>query len=292
MAVFVGLQPGEIVLRGGGLPEPVIVSNLLESNGKSFWRLCKRDSILCRYLLGSGYSKMRSRLASRPLWATLESLRAARRQELVKQLAVCDMNEEAGAAIVDDLAADLCLDDDTSARGSTAVSKRKAGRIRKVLPAFSEIEVNCMGSSPWRVNVLMAPFRQAVAIEDTEDNLKKLYELIQKEMNMEDTASDALADIAQASEASIVAAEPLLKQQRAARPPRGPANAREYWRGDRRRWICKEKLAIQEDDTSGSPPAKRFRTVTRRPSDAVPPPLAACGNAEPLAAEAFDHLSL
>lgn len=109
----------------------------------------------------------------------------------------------------------------------------------------------------------------------SEANFRKLYDIVQAEM---EKSGDGGASVA--SHVSQEAAP-----RRAQRSPRGERGAREYWRSDRGRWVKREMV-----DTEGPSPSKKVRTVTRRPSDAGPPPIAAGGAVPPVAS--FAHLAL
>ena len=51
------MLPSELVLRGGGLDKPVVLTELKEENGKRFVHLVKNDEILASLLTGVSKSR-------------------------------------------------------------------------------------------------------------------------------------------------------------------------------------------------------------------------------------------
>jgi len=246
MATIIGVLPSEVVLRGGGLPEPVILSGLKVVQGSAYIPLRKEHNELHMYLTGQR-QKMRL-LQSSPIIGALVALRAAAREQAVASASGIGGPDEP------DLVDDLGLDNGDA-------PKLPARRSRKqVLPETVLVTVERDGFPDWGPRILLDSNRAAVSMEASVDNFRILHQLV----------SDDLS----------AAGSPIPRKSGAVggskRPPRGPQGAREYWRQDTRRWVKKVLVKPTGGPGTSSPPKpspdkRKFRTMIRRPSDEAAP---------------------
>lgn len=187
--IRMGLLPSEIVVRGGGLSQPVIVENVRVIQGRQFVSLKASSSWLCRFLSGQGTS-------SRPLVKTnsldrLAALRNARFSELLNEAA-----KDVSPPADDDLSGKLGLDDDDNdhagdqagaAEGSSQEQKHPgkqkspAKPPRKTMmaqmPPWAEVKV-VAGDFEWVPILVMEGATKAPSMEATAANFRNLYQFV------------------------------------------------------------------------------------------------------------------
>lgn len=259
------LDKTEVVLRGGFLKGPVVVTGLTCVGGRMYLYLSKSNNVL----LSNFFSKEPAR--NRPLAKTLmferiAELRDAKYKALVKDAHTVAVNvpEATGQLVVTDPCDDLGLDADPvsdlfgEATGPSVAGKPKAKanakrRVRRKarlsVPPAAELSFNRAGQPDWTFWSLMEPANKAPAIEVTAENLQALFELVDNEI----------------SHGGVRRPQHGSSSQGLRPCPRGPPDRREYCIGSR--WVIKMKKG------SGEPPArvatspKKFKTLKRRRSD-------------------------
>ena len=142
-----GVLPSELVIRGGGLEKPIVLTELQEENGKRFYHLVKDNDNVALLLTGACKSR---RLLANSL--TIENL-GRLRDDKFTQLAA-ELGGQAGsqpAASEDD---GLGL-----APASTSTpSPRKARvkpQIQSQMPTAAAVEVELPDGTMWRPVVLL-----------------------------------------------------------------------------------------------------------------------------------------
>jgi hypothetical protein len=187
MAVSVGTSRHEIVLRGGFLAKPEVVTGIIEVHGMQFWRLAKQDSILNKFLTAGS-------LCKRPLANTsvIESLLMKRNDEWHNRLAAFATATEEPMTTTDDCLESLKLDDNPTTpnkKEASSQKKKSPKAMRKVahlMPGVATVELERKTGSgaTWKVTVLLEnPLRQAPAIEVTAVNLQVLLDEVEYEIN-------------------------------------------------------------------------------------------------------------
>lgn len=262
-SAFVGLLDSEIVLRGGGLPEPVIFTDLVREGDASYMQLRRRNHSLVRFLTGKGANA--ALLSDSPTLDTLVALRSAARRAELANLAM-----DAPAAEIDagstDLVQQLGLDRD----GPKTQKNRMSRSELRLLPKVVHVTFTRDGFEPWTPRLLLDSDRAVLAIEATTPNFVALYQFVQDDLVVPTERQGG-------------------RRKRADRAPRGPADAREYWRGDARgTWLIRKKVdgdtvvpaatataslsstalaAAPAHDAKGSPSKGKFRYLSRQGSD-------------------------
>ncbi len=79
--IRLGCLPDEIVLRGGLLPKPVIVSNIRVVAGAPYLYLIKSNSVLCQFL--AGQTSCKRPLVKTSVFETLQLARNTRFKALI-----------------------------------------------------------------------------------------------------------------------------------------------------------------------------------------------------------------
>jgi hypothetical protein len=260
--VSVGLLPQELVLRGGGLVRPVVLTDLREVAGSLFVPLSLVNPLLHEFMTGRKASHRD--LAKAQIIQALAQARNAARDGALISLQNPGVPEESFA----DKAGSLGFDQGTRIKRADRILRRSGATLAET----AEVEVNLGGLPPWRPRVVLDAARCTVAMEASAENFERLFEFAQ------------LA--------------PMHDRQRPdpklARPPRGPAEAREYFHKSKQRWVQYNKT-LAEASTSGVPPGdalvmcsapaevaaaagdggkqKRhhYKFLLRRPSDEAPP---------------------
>ena len=242
--VLVGLMPTELVLRGGRLKEPTVLSRLRLEDGCAFAALWKSDPVLNRFLSGT-------RLSARPLArSSVFNMLAERRNAAYKE-AVREATSSLQGDLQDDLADALGLDEEP-AKPAAAKGGRRHRRVGKPVsvPRSVVLEIPRSGFVPWRPRVLLDKATCVVSMEATTENFQALFALVADELGS--------------------GSRPRAEAGRSVKPPRGQAGARSYWNAKEGQWVQK---ILQEDpvDTSAKPfRMRRFRVLKRRGSDEPP----------------------
>ena len=279
LPIALGCLPGELVLRGGLLPKPVILTNVKFVGNRPFLLLWKGHPAICKFL--TGLSSCKRPLANSSVFESLQSLRNCKFQLLVKQArasqTVADPKEQV------DLVDQLGLDAPEVKASPTKLGRPvSALRLSSQLPAFASVSYD--HPDGWEPVLLMEAGSKAPAMEATADNLQTLFALVALELAVGTTKR------------ARHGADPASPRP----APRGPAGSREYFVGNR--WVKK----IRSPDSGGAarpPYAMRFRTLKRKASDEAAAPkfkakqsrrdgAAKAAAYRALAAEAGDCLSM
>lgn len=245
LPISLGCSPSELVLRGGLLPKPVILTNVKFIGDKPFLHLWKGHPAICKFL--TGVSSCRRPLSNSSVFEALQKLKNVKFQDLVKQARDGHTEPESQDAVdfVDQLGLDA-----PEAKASPTKSRRavSASRLLAQLPSFASVAYDHQDG--WEPMLLMEAASKAPAIEATAENMQMLFNLVASELAVGTTKETKLG---------VDAPGPR-------RAPRGPAGARQYF--IRNRWVTKIKSL--EDGAAPRPPyARRFRTLKRRASDDV-----------------------
>ena len=246
-------MPSEVVLRGGYLKQPILLTRLVVSGGKKFVYLWKGSPELNKFLTGLSSCK-------RPLASCLVFEKLAERRNAAYRQALVDLKASATEASRPnegrDLADRLELDADAPQEGDApeegAAPKERLRvfkKFRPQLPRFVAVDIEKPGQETWSPLLLLEPATKAPAMEATADNFASLFALVDNERLHGSCA----------------------RKQRGAssRAPRGPQHAREYFVRPASRpshWVRKEPAAPSATG-SARPYAKRYKTLVRRRSD-------------------------
>ena len=247
--ITVGLQPSEVVLRGGFLPAPHVLDSCVVVGGDKYLYLWKTSPVLASFLMGKA-------AARRPLksckiflqMATLRNLEHKIRTRAFAAAPESDLPTPVVGEAVDGLdidGADQVSDNKT--QGFRA--SWRANKVAKlVLPKVVHIEVMIPGREPWRPRVLLETATRAVAMECTAANFHTLFELVSHDL-MDGGGGKASSSGGQA--------EPHK------RPRTMSDGSREYFIRDR--WVHKTRMPVQ---TAGVVADRRkFKCLVRRASE-------------------------
>lgn len=174
-----GLKPGEMVLRGGMLPGPTVITGVKTVHGCGFMYLWKTSRFLNAFLAG----KMS---AERPLSCTavpeaLQELREVARHELLRGAVADDASGEASGQV--DPTAALGFDAPSPAEAMLEKrSKRQRPSAKALLPSLVSVTLKKDGFEPWTVRLLLESAQKAVAMEVTVANLTALYLRVQADL--------------------------------------------------------------------------------------------------------------
>ena len=241
--IVTGLHKTELVLRGGFLDTPAVLTGLRVVEGRQYVTLHKHNKTLVRFLTGKATFR-------RPLARTaiIEGLMAARALKQKTLIADSEASVES-AAPGDDDDDDLDLADGPKSSAVTPAKRtswRKAFVNKTQLPLADVVEVLRPGSDPFRPRMLLSTVRgnEAVAIEATADNLEVVLCAVRDD------------------ESSVAPSGTTGGGEPRKRPPRKlDDGSREYF--IRGRWVNKRR----ERDEAG---AVKVRTLLRRPTDEPP----------------------
>jgi hypothetical protein len=240
-----GILPSEIVLRGGGLDKPVVLTELKEESGKRFFHLVKANEIVSMFLTGS--CKSRCLLANSLTIEHVGSLRDDKFAELAAELGG-DASVELAASVDDGL--DLV----PAVIGTPSPRKaRVRPQILIQMPSFAAVEVLMPDDTMWRPVVLLADRKSNPFIEATEQNFQNLYILVQH-------------DLAGGQQKRL--GHGLGRGVDEKKEPRALDNgSTEYWVENRQRWC--QKKALDQDALKDEQPNKRmkYKSLYRVPSD-------------------------
>jgi hypothetical protein len=174
--VSLGLLPDEVVIRGGLLPKPMIVSNVKVVAGAPYLVLIKSSAVLCQFL--AGRSSCKRPLVKTMVFETLLEARNTKFKELIEEArgAAGDLGPGEGevAEFEDKLGLDVAVP-------SPAKGKRKVAISRLVAQVPAAAKVSMLGGE-WCPMMLLEGSTKAPAIEATPDNLRRLFDMAQAEM--------------------------------------------------------------------------------------------------------------
>ena len=252
-AIDLGLKLGEMVLRGGMLKRPTVISGVKIVHGCGFVYLWKTSRWLNEFLAGG----MRG---ARPLSCTavpeaLQELRERARLQSLQDASVEDASD--GAAGTLDRTEALGFDAPAPAAASGYKgSKRKRLAAKALLPLTVEVTLTTPGFDPWKVRLLLESVQRAVAMEVTTDNLTALYLRVQADL----AAGRKLRPRYGSGGGGAGGA---ASQVRRKKPRHYEDGSKEYSVG--RRWVRK----IPEQAAGGRPPFagpsfRRFKVLKRR----------------------------
>jgi hypothetical protein len=230
-----GGLPSELVVRGGGLEKPVVLTELKEESGKRFYHLVKDNEVLALLLTGSGKSR---RLLANSL--TIENL-GRLRDDKFAELAT-DLGWQSGSqssAPVDD---GLGLVPASTLKSSPR-KLRCPPQINLLMPRTAEVEMEMPDGTPWRPLVLLGDRKSNPYIEATEENFNNLYILVQHEMSGGDSKRERHGAGREADEKK----DPRLLDN----------GSKEYWVESRQRWY--QKKLVSDDELADEPDNKRKR---------------------------------
>jgi hypothetical protein len=245
-----GLAPAELVLRGGGLSSPIILTGLKEMEGSLFYPLRHDHGDFNQFLCGRKH--LPGHVAKSPAFAAVARARNAARIAALKAAL-----QPADAEGSPDMVEDLGLDEG----GCSAVRFARSARKAQVPVAkIAAVELPMEGSPPWRPRVLLEPSRCSPAIEATPENFDNFRELF--------LASGFAEHRAEASGFASPSAPEAVS-------PRGPPGAREYFHKGKQRWVRYQKcdhavvptsldVPVDTDNTKKQKPIYRY--LVRRPS--------------------------
>ena len=244
--VALGCLPTELVIRGGRLQEPLVLTGLREANGKQFVTLSKASSVLNRFLRKSSVCKRP--LAGTLVFEKLTKLRNDAYQQLLIQAASGPVEAPQEQ---DDLAALLDLDASpgvivASSPCDAPASKRIRipRRLAVQVPRTLTVTMQASAGQQWEVILLAECARKNPAMEASAANFTKLLEWVEADLHDD--------QVRRPQHGALVAATDR-------RSPRGPKHAREYFVNGT--WVTKMPEA------EPAPYGRRFRTLKRRGSD-------------------------
>jgi hypothetical protein len=172
--VALGLLPSEIVLRGGGLKKPTVLTDIEVVDSRPFFRLRKSDPVLSAFL-GAGAPCRRAMAKTNVVEALCEA-RCHQQAQLNKALLEGNEGAEAqGGPAVQPQFDDLDLDGPPSpGKPSPKRSKKKQALVRQ-LPRTLVLEMEMPDGQPWRPVVLLEAANKAPCIEATAANFHALF---------------------------------------------------------------------------------------------------------------------
>lgn len=260
--IELGLMPGELVLRGGMLKGPTVISGVKMVHGCGFVYLWKTSRWMNQFFAGKLSGK-------RPLACTkvpedLQVLREQARADCLRgmEAAAEDCGSSAGKP---DPTAALGFDAPAPAAAVVVKSSKRAKKGAKaLLPSVVEVTLKKDGFEPWPVRLLLESVQKAVALEATVENLTALYLRVQ---------ADLAAQRKLRPRHGRGSGFPCGSADIRRKPPRHYEDGtKEY--SVRNRWVRKFPLSSAEvPPVSANPSWKRVRTLKRRHTeDQVGPP--------------------
>ena len=246
--VCVGLHSTELVLRGGSLNGPSVLSGLRVVDDKQFLHLQQSNPVLCKFLTGKA-------ACFRPMAKTsvveeLRKLRDRAYKEALDGLLAASVPAplvNAPAAPVDDLDLDAPGVEPAALVDATAASRSSRSLLRAArmqVPRTTTVTCQRPGAAPWSVTLLLENGRGAPAMWATSANFDRLLELVRAEI-----ASDTFRR----------KAHPKASKAEGRRAPRKRDDgSREYF--VRGRWVTKRSVV-------GDDGVKRIRTLKRKPTE-------------------------
>ena len=284
MTFAVDIKDTEIVLRGGQMKKPTLVTGLTCRDGKKYIYLWKNSNELSKCFTGEPAFKRP--LAKTMVFEKLAQARNVKRSALLAELA--NDGEVSGDELAP--AADLDLDVDIGPKASAASAgsdgaivlagrrgnlRQKAQLLKMQLPKAAQVVVDVGGDgSPWEPWVLLDGASKAVAVEASPGNFQMLHDLVQAEL-----------------------ATGAVKRKRYGEnterlQPKGPPRARVYAIG--KRWVTKIKEPACKAVAKAHPERRPYsqsatvRTLKRYRTDEsslTPPAAKRRANAKSRAAE-------
>jgi hypothetical protein len=237
-----GLLPTELVVRGGMLDKPMVVTDLVLLHDRQFWRLKKSDSKLSQFL--TGVTASMRQLSNTLVFERLTADRDARYTAALQGLGF-----DGGGDVGEERKDDLGLE---GSGGGSPVSRKIKTRVRSQMPATVTLAIDLPDGSVWQPVVAMDPPKVAIAMEAITENFDALFMLVR--LDLEDGTSRR-AQWGHERELGEGKAPRVLDD-----------GSREYWdAGTVRtgRWV--RKVPIPLEDSPGQ--KRKFRCIIRKPSD-------------------------
>ncbi len=234
---FLGQLPTELVLRGGMLDKPIVVTDIVMIQGRQFMRLRKGDAKLSQFLTGVALSQRQ--MSNSTVIERLTTLRDDKYTILLQEL-----GHAGGTDTVEESADDLGLNGSTGGSPTTRPNKSK---VRSLMPAITTLAVVLPDGSEWQPSVMMDPRHIAPAMEATSENLDALFVLVRQDM---DDGNVRRPQFGCEREPGVAKAPRLLSD-----------GSREYWSGHR--WV--RKLPVPKGVIAGQ--TRKFTCLVRRSSD-------------------------
>jgi hypothetical protein len=219
-SVSVGLLDTEIVLRGGYLLRPEILTNIRLVDDRKFVPLWKSCPVLNKFLTSNCYSK--HPLKGCTFFNAMKVLREQKRADIS-----AEWRRVGTENIEKDKADDLGLEAEPVVRG-----RRRSRAIPKhTLPKYVEITMLSGGLGRWTLTVLLESQAAAIVMEASQLNFDKLAACVHKELGVPSGR-----------------AKSVRKPINAAFSPRGPKTAREYFSKSKNQWFRNTKTdhALEE----------------------------------------------
>ena len=238
-AVALGCVDTELVLRGGYLKAPMVMTRLSVVDGDQYMSLWKSSPELAKFLFhGCSHSKQ---LKHMKVFETLACLRnaAIKASQIALVLSPADSAEP-------DLADQLDLDAEhvsaTGVAGTVRSRKMSFAKASKLLPRTVMVTCKRAGQLPWQPRVLVEAPHKAPAIQATSENLQILFSIVDNEATHGGDDTDA----------------PVARK--AIKEPRGGKGDREYWNG--KHWL--RKTVVGRMGAPSRPFARKVRVLKRR----------------------------
>lgn len=241
MTCVVGLLDDEIVLRGGNLSRPTVLSKLIVVDGKRFVRLARNSKTIREFLCPGG--KGVAWAAARSVFEDIAALRLQFVQNFLRGEPASRQEVTQEIDQVEQLGLDAADSGTNQPLGLVPNRRRKAARvIMKQMPSYFEARLPRAGHPDWCSNLLVKTGNTAASIEASGRNLQTLLEIV------------AAKGLRQAEDGDERAPKKV-----SSRSPRGEVGAREYWIASKQRWV---KVAYAQEAQG----RKRKRTLVRRAS--------------------------
>ena len=257
MHIKTGLEPSEIVIRGGFLQTPAVLGDTVTVFGKPFVYLWKSSNVLRNFLVRPTKS-CRKTLCHTAVFDQLATLRNAEYQRLKRCLSsslgtAAQSDDERPPTAADPPTDDLGIEAEERQSGKKAKRDRKPKITAKLLPRIVTVSYERPGMAPWQPSLLCEPGTKSAAMEATTENFQVLFDIVHKtgaSANASGTADRSSSDAAvQGKQARLLA-----------------DGSREYF--IRGRWIRKLRSPAAAGTAKGPVSDKRkFTTLVRRPSE-------------------------
>ena len=228
---------GEMVVRGGCLSHPVVLTNLLQVEGKMFLPLHKTSKVLYSFLTESPMNA--KVLAHTNVWEEMAKKRKEARINATKK----DTEDDEEDDLVKALEVTTEEEAHKPALGNSLRTKhRQHVKARAYTVSYGQITLEREDVDPWQVHVLFdVKNTSAVAMEVSAHNLQQLHQFVAIDLAAHDR-------------------DKTVTQPRCAlKPPRGEPGKPSYWCESKQRWVTK---VFDKTAPSG------YRTVLRSASDA------------------------
>ena len=239
--VIVGPGNMDVILRGGFLIRPLVMTACAVVDSKKFVRLWKGSAELSAFLTPSSVSK-------RPLvnCSVFKALGDARRHARGVRLALLSDAHRPETAASQGQELSETLDFDEPADGSSPLpekmTRKHIRRMTTQLLACVQVSLEREGQDPWTPWILIdAKTNVAPAMEATQENFRILHEMILEEMSHDQCSSTEILS----STESMSTGDATVSSQRVKNLPRcGPDGAREYYHA-KKGWVRRARVGCK-----------------------------------------------